>query len=74
MNPSLRVGMALPARLQHMAQQEQAGQPKTVLQVLVRPAVRAALAFAQERRQPQQPVAPGLAGRRDTAPPDFGET
>ena len=54
--------MALPARLQHVAEQEQPGQPKTVLQVLVRPAVRPALAFAQEGRQPQQPVAVGLAG------------
>ncbi len=55
--------MALPARLQHVAEQEQPGQAKTVLQVLVRPAVRPALAFAQEGRQPQQPVAVGLAGR-----------
>ena len=64
--PVAGIGMALPARLQHVAQQEQPGQPKTVLQVLVGPAVRAALAFAQERRQPQQPVAPGLAGRAAT--------
>src|SRR5882762_5327924 len=56
------VGMALPAWLQHVAQQEQAGQPKAVLQVLVRPAVRTALALAQKRRQPQQPVAERLAG------------
>ena len=64
--PVPRVGMALPARLQHVAQQEQSGQPETVLQVLVGPAVRAALALAQERRQPQQPVALGLAGRAAT--------
>ena len=56
------VGMALAARLQHMAQQEQAGEHKTVLQVLVLPAVGPAAALAQERRQPQQPVAPGIAG------------
>src|SRR6476661_4539562 len=55
------VGMALPARFQHMAQQEQSREPKTVVQVLIRPAVRAALVLAQERRQPQQPVSPGIA-------------
>src|SRR5687767_5707181 len=52
-----RVRMALPARFQHVAEQEHAGQAKTVLQVLVRPAVLAALALAQKGRQPQQPVA-----------------
>src|SRR6266404_2291980 len=56
------VGMALPARLQHVAEQEQSGELKTVLQVLVRPAVRATTVLTQERRQPQQAVAPGLAG------------
>src|SRR5882757_8459839 len=56
------VGMALSARFQHMAQQEQSRQPEAVLQVLIRPAVRAAAAGAQERWQPQQPVAPGIAG------------
>src|SRR5437660_305879 len=56
--------MALPARFQHMTQQEQAGEPKTVLKVLVRPAVRTGLAFPQEARQSEQPVAPGFA--RDT--------
>src|SRR4051812_553278 len=30
-----RIGMGLPARLQHMAQQEQAGEPKAVLEVLI---------------------------------------
>ncbi len=33
--PLARVGMALPARLQHVAEQEQAGDAKAVLQVLV---------------------------------------
>src|SRR5271154_3586350 len=50
------VGMALPARFQHVAQQEQAGERKTVLQVLVGPAVHAAFSMtdflAQEWRQP----------------------
>ena len=60
--PVAGVGMALAARLQHVTQQEQAGQPKAVLQILIGPAVLAALAFAQKCRQPQQPVAPGFAG------------
>ena len=47
------VGVALPARFQHVAQQEQSRELKAVLQVLVRLAVRPALALAQERRQPQ---------------------
>ena len=45
-----------------MAQQEQSRELKTILQILVGPAVRAAPALAQERRQPQQPVAPGFSG------------
>src|ERR1035438_9951913 len=53
--PVAGVGMALPARLQHMAQQEQSGEQKTILQVLIRPAVRGVLALAQKRRQSQQP-------------------
>ena len=40
--------MALPARLQHVSEQKQPGQAKAVLQILVRPAVRSALALAQE--------------------------
>ena len=60
--PVAGIGMALPARLQHVAQQEQPGQPKAILQILIRPAVRCALAFAQKRRQTQQPVAVRLAG------------
>ena len=36
------VGMALPARFQHVAQQEQSGERKAVAEVLVRPAIRAA--------------------------------
>src|SRR5271168_1560621 len=52
------IRMALPARLQHVAQQEQAGERKAVLKVLVGPAVGSALAVPQKRRQPQQPVAP----------------
>lgn len=55
-----RVGMDLPARLQHMAQQEQAGQPKAVLEILIGEIVRG-FALAQERRQPQQPIAPRIA-------------
>src|SRR3954463_8304463 len=56
-----RVGMALPARLQHVAQQEQAGQPKAVLEIFVGK-VALHLALAQERRRAQQAVAPRLAG------------
>src|SRR5262245_57643308 len=56
------VGMALSARLQHVAEQEQAGEPETVLQVLIGKAVSTASVLAQKGRQPQQPVAPGLAG------------
>src|ERR1700742_2760474 len=55
------VGMALPSRLQHMTQQEQAGQAKAILQILVRPAILSAVALAQEGWQPQQPVPPGIA-------------
>src|SRR6266478_7544970 len=54
--------MALAARLQHVAQQEQSRELNTILQVLVGPTVHPALALAQERRQPQQPVAPGFSG------------
>src|ERR1700730_15880934 len=58
--------MALPARFQHVAQQEQPGELETVLKVLFRPAVAGTLAsssaLAQEARQAQQPVTPGLAG------------
>jgi hypothetical protein len=36
------IGMALPARFQHMTQQEQSRELETILQVLVGPAVRAA--------------------------------
>ncbi len=62
------VGMALPPWLQHMTEQEQAGQAKAILQILIRPAVlpavvlRTAEVLTQERRQPQQPVLPGIAG------------
>src|SRR4051794_18744716 len=48
-----RIGMALPAWFQHVAQQEQAGQSKAVLEVLIGE-VALHLALAQERRQPQQ--------------------
>src|SRR5262245_19753842 len=74
-----RIGMALPARLQHVAQQEAAGEQETVPQILLGPAIDAifaavsalrlglsftlAFTLAQERRQPQQFVTPGLAGR-----------
>src|SRR5436309_3277584 len=54
------VGMALPSRLQDVAQQEQPGELETVAQVLVGPVVRSAPDVAQKWRQPQQPVAPGL--------------
>src|SRR3981189_127477 len=56
------VGMALPARLQYVAQQEQSRELKAGLQAPVRPAVQATFALAQELWQPQQPVAPGIAG------------
>ena len=42
--------MALPARLQHIAQQEQPGEPETILNVLPGPAVGTVLVLAQERR------------------------
>jgi len=58
--------MALPARFEHMAQQKPAGQPKSVLQILRRPAVRTGLADPQEGRQPKQPVVPRLTGRLAT--------
>jgi hypothetical protein len=69
------IGMALPARFQHVAQQEHPGKAKTVLQVLVRPAVleppppsrRNAGSRSSRSRQ-------GSPAARDTAPPDFGET
>src|SRR5438067_1421704 len=62
-NPTRGRRKALPARFQHMAQQKQSGEPETILQILIRPAIRGGFAFTQEARQPQQPVAPGLAGR-----------
>ena len=67
--PVAGVGMPLPARLQHVAHQEQSRELEAILQtILVRPAVGAALALAQERRQPQQAVAPRDRPRaRDTA-------
>src|SRR5215472_2843471 len=59
------IRMALPARFEHMAQQKQAGELKTVEQVLIRPCV-AAHVLTQKWRQPQQAVAPMLArGARD---------
>src|ERR1700756_404358 len=58
-----RIGMALPARFQHMAEQEQAGELEAVLRVLIRPAGLSLLALTQEWREAKQPVAPGLAGR-----------
>ena len=45
------IRVALPARFQYMAQQEQSGQRKAVMEILVRPAIRAARAMLQERRQ-----------------------
>src|SRR5258708_1959676 len=48
---SAGVGVALPARLEHVAQQEQSRELKTILQVLVRPAVHPALALAPGRGQ-----------------------
>src|SRR5205807_6275715 len=38
------VGKALPARFQHMAQQKQSGEPETILQILIRPAISARFA------------------------------
>src|SRR5256886_6910232 len=63
--------MALTARLQHVAQQEQPGELKTILEVLAGPAVRATFALAQERWQPQQPVTPGVSGLPRYRAPGF---
>src|SRR5690242_13492971 len=61
--------MALPARFQYVAQQEHAGELEAVLQILIRPDSGILLVWAKERRQPQEPVAPGFAratGHRTT--------
>ena len=60
--------MALPARLQHMAEQEQACQPKAVLQVLVRPAVRPALALSRAKMAATATAGRGTARRRALIP------
>lgn len=65
--------MALPPRLQHMAKQEQAGEPEAVLEILLGE-VACGFALAQKRRQAQQAVTPRLAGAAGHRAPDFGET
>src|SRR6266436_9453509 len=58
------IGMTLPTRFQHVTQQEPAGELKAVLQILLRPAIvevsASVFPLPQERRQPQQFIAPGF--------------
>src|ERR1700753_1438753 len=57
------VGMPLPARLQHMAQQKTPGQRKAIATYLLGPVRRTRLVVAKEGRQPQQPVVERRAGQ-----------
>ena len=65
------VGERQPARLQHVARQEKAGEREAVGEIAL-----AGLdgGVAQESRQPQHLVGPRLAGFARDRPPDFGET
>ena len=69
MNPVSGVGMALPAG-SSVAQQEHPGQPETVL-VLVRPAIRPALASRKTPAAATTGPCTARLARRDTAPPDL---
>ena len=60
-----------PARLQHMARQEKAGERKAVGKVA---SAGLRIRVAQEGRQAQHLVGPGSPASRETARPDFGET
>ena len=62
------VGERQPARLQHVARQEKAGERKAVGQIA---AGRQRIAVAQEGRQPQHLVGPRLAGGARDRPPRF---
>ena len=69
-----RVGVALPARFQHVAQQKQSGKPKAVLQVLADQPFGPSSAPRRNAGSRSSRSRHGSPACRDTALPDFGDT